>query len=56
MSLELDLPLEAALDEGWRILAECFEPAQTGLSNALIEAFWPSDVAPAAPAAEEAPA
>jgi V/A-type H+/Na+-transporting ATPase subunit B len=56
MSLELDLPLEDALDEGWRILAECFEPAQTGLSNALIEAFWPSDVAPAAPAAEEAPA
>jgi V/A-type H+-transporting ATPase subunit B len=43
MSLELHLPLEEALDEGWRILAECFEPPQTGLPSALIERFWPTD-------------
>jgi len=42
MSLELDLPLEAALDEGWRILGECFEPPQTGLPSALIERYWPT--------------
>ncbi len=43
MSLELHLPLEEALDEGWSILAECFEPPQTGLSSALIERHWPRD-------------
>ena len=42
MSLEVDLPLERALDEGWAILADCFEPAQSGLPNALVERYWPS--------------
>ena len=41
MDLEVDMPLERALDEGWALLAECFEPAQTGLSSALVERHWP---------------
>ena len=41
MDLGVDLPLERALDAGWALLAECFEPAQTGLPTALIERFWP---------------
>jgi V/A-type H+-transporting ATPase subunit B len=41
MDLAVDLPLEAALDVGWALLAECFEPAQTGLSTALTERHWP---------------
>jgi V/A-type H+-transporting ATPase subunit B len=41
MDLEVDLPLERALDAGWALLAECFEPAQTGLPTALIERYWP---------------
>ena len=41
MDLEVDLPLERALDEGWALLAECFEPAQTGLPSALVERHWP---------------
>lgn len=41
MDLEVDLPLERALDEGWSLLATCFEPAQTGLPNSLIERHWP---------------
>jgi V/A-type H+/Na+-transporting ATPase subunit B len=42
MDLEIDLPLESALDVGWRLLAECFEPAQTGLTTALLERHWPA--------------
>jgi V/A-type H+-transporting ATPase subunit B len=42
MDLEVDLPLESALDVGWALLAECFEPEQTGLATALIERHWPA--------------
>jgi V/A-type H+-transporting ATPase subunit B len=42
MDLEVDLPLESALDVGWALLAECFEPEQTGLATSLIERHWPT--------------
>jgi V/A-type H+/Na+-transporting ATPase subunit B len=42
MNLEVDLPLERALDEGWRLLAECFDSAETGLPSALVERHWPA--------------
>lgn len=41
MDLDVDLPLEEALDEGWRLLADCFERTQTGLPSALVERHWP---------------
>ena len=41
MSLEVDIPLEKALDKGWSILAECFDPEETGIKSDLIEEFWP---------------
>ncbi|MGQ9662397.1 MAG: V-type ATP synthase subunit B [Kiritimatiellia bacterium] len=41
MDLSVNIPLEAALDLGWRILADCFEPAETGIQSRLIEQFWP---------------
>ena len=41
MDLSVNIPLEEALDEGWRILAECFEPSETGLRSDLIEEYWP---------------
>ncbi|MCC6781645.1 MAG: V-type ATP synthase subunit B [Planctomycetes bacterium] len=41
MDLSVNIPLEQALDLGWRILADCFEPAETGISTKLIEKFWP---------------
>jgi len=44
MDLDVDLPLEAALDEGWRVLASCFDPPQTGLPRALVERHWPATV------------
>ncbi|MDD5680958.1 MAG: V-type ATP synthase subunit B [Candidatus Omnitrophica bacterium] len=41
MSLKVDIPLEKALDAGWAIMAECFNPEETGIKNALIEKYWP---------------
>ena len=41
MDLSVNIPLEAALDLGWQIMAACFEPAETGISSKLTEKFWP---------------
>ena len=43
MDLKVNIPLEDALDEGWKILAECFEPTETGLRTELIEQYWPKE-------------
>jgi len=42
MDLSVNIPLEQALDLGWQILADCFEPMETGINSALIETFWPN--------------
>ncbi len=41
MDLSVNIPLEEALDEGWKILSECFEPNETLLRSDLIEKYWP---------------
>ena len=41
MDLSVNIPLEEALDKGWEILAECFEPNETGLRSELIAQRWP---------------
>jgi len=41
MSLEVNIPLEKALDLGWKILAECFTPEETGIKTSTIERHWP---------------
>ncbi len=41
MDLSVNIPLEKALDLGWEILADCFEPAETGIPTKLIEKYWP---------------
>ena len=41
MDLSVNIPLEEALDLGWEILAECFEPNETGLKTSLIQERWP---------------
>jgi V/A-type H+-transporting ATPase subunit B len=43
MDLSVNIPLEEALDLGWQILAECFDPVETGIHSELIDAFWPSN-------------
>jgi V/A-type H+/Na+-transporting ATPase subunit B len=45
MDLSVNIPLEAALDRGWQILASSFEPRETGLRTELIEKFWPTKTA-----------
>ncbi|MDD2702485.1 MAG: V-type ATP synthase subunit B [Candidatus Omnitrophica bacterium] len=40
MSLKVNIPLEKALDRGWRILGECFTPEETGIKKPLIEQYW----------------
>jgi V/A-type H+-transporting ATPase subunit B len=41
MDLSVNIPLEEALDQGWRILADCFTPQETGIPSSLVERFWP---------------
>jgi len=44
MDLSVNIPLEEALDRGWKILAECFQPEEVGLRSSLIEKFWPPEI------------
>ena len=41
MDLSLNIQLEDALDLGWKILADCFDAAETGIKTSLLEQFWP---------------
>ena len=41
MDLSVNIPLEKALDEGWKILADCFDKTETGIKSELVEKFWP---------------
>lgn len=41
MDLSVNIPLEKALDLGWEILADCFEPQETGMRSELVNKFWP---------------
>jgi len=40
MALEIDLPLEKALDLGWAILADCFDRDEVGIPSKLTDRFW----------------
>lgn len=41
MDISVNLSLENALDAGWKILSDCFEPSETGISSKLTDKFWP---------------
>ena len=40
MDISVNIPLERALDLGWEILADCFEPMETGIRSEIINKFW----------------
>lgn len=40
MDLSVNIPLEGALDNGWKILSECFKPEETGIKSELIAKYW----------------
>ncbi len=42
MDLDVNIPLEQALDRGWSILSECFDPQETGLRTELLREYWPN--------------
>ncbi len=43
MDLRVNIPLEEALDLGWKTLAECFEKHETGIKTDLLNKFWPDN-------------
>jgi V/A-type H+-transporting ATPase subunit B len=47
MDLAVNIPLFEALDRCWKALAECFEPAETGIRRSIIEKHWPGKIAEA---------
>jgi V/A-type H+-transporting ATPase subunit B len=44
MDLSVNIPLFEALDQCWEILAECFEPEETGIRRSIIKAHWPKEL------------
>lgn len=45
MSLDVNSPLEEALDNGWKILAECFESGEVGIKQSIVEKYWSGQTA-----------
>jgi V/A-type H+-transporting ATPase subunit B len=41
MDLTLNIELFDALDKCWEILAECFNPEETGIRDAIVKKHWP---------------
>ncbi len=44
MNSTVSLPLEQALDLGWKTLADCFEPKEVLIKQALIDKYFPQDI------------
>ena len=41
MDLSVNIPLEQALDLGWRILADCFDKDEVGIPTKYTDKYWP---------------
>lgn len=44
MDLNLNIGLFDALDKCWDILAECFQPEETGIRDAIVSKHWPKKI------------
>jgi V/A-type H+-transporting ATPase subunit B len=44
MDINISLPLEQALDLAWKTLAECFEPQELLMKQALIDKYFPKHI------------
>ena len=42
MDLSVNIPLEQALDLGWKILADNFAKGEVGIPSKLADKFWPT--------------
>jgi len=43
MNLEVNLPIEKALDLGWLTLAECFNLDEIGIKKQIADKYWPKE-------------
>ena len=43
MNLEVNLPIDEALDFGWQILSDCFGADEVGIKQKLVDAYWPTN-------------
>jgi V/A-type H+-transporting ATPase subunit B len=43
MDVDVSMPLERALDTGWRTMADCFRPEELLIRQALIDRYYPRD-------------
>lgn len=41
MNLDVNIPVEEALNLGWKTLAECFDPHEVGIKQDLLNKYWP---------------
>lgn len=41
MDLSVNIPLEDALNLGWKTLAECFDKTEAGIKSDLVAEYWP---------------
>jgi len=48
MGFSVNIPLEEALDTGWKILSHCFRSEETALRTDLVKKFWPKEAVSAA--------
>jgi V/A-type H+/Na+-transporting ATPase subunit B len=42
MNLNVNIPIEEALDRGWMLLSDCFTPEEVGVKKSLTEKYWPA--------------
>lgn len=43
MNLEVNLPIDEALNLGWKTLSECFQPSEVGIKQTLVSKYWPKE-------------
>lgn len=41
MDLKVNIPLEEALDLGWKMIADSFEITEVGMKSSLVQKYWP---------------
>jgi V/A-type H+-transporting ATPase subunit B len=41
-NLNVNIPLEEALDQGWKMLAECFDQKEVGIKQTMLDKYWPT--------------
>lgn len=52
MDISVNISLENALDLGWKILSDCFEPMETGIQSKLVERYWPKSAIKSEPTSD----